>query len=122
MFPKRVVGCKGGSRYVEGCWGLLYLKMEKCFGFLVLGFLVSCFLVYWFIGFKVSKIYQISISCFLIDIDHISKLFKILLNGSAGFFGATFSKIVNKWIYDFFTFVKIYIFLQYDPGFFLDFF
>ena len=21
VFPKRVVGCRGGGRYVEGCWG-----------------------------------------------------------------------------------------------------
>ena len=46
-------------------------------------------------GFKVSnsqscnasKI-QHSISCFLIDIDSVSKVFKNLLNGSSGIFGA----------------------------------
>ena len=26
--PKRVVGCRGGSRYVEGCWGFPYLKIQ----------------------------------------------------------------------------------------------
>ena len=28
---KKVVGCRGGSRYVEGCWGFPYLKIEMCF-------------------------------------------------------------------------------------------
>ena len=37
--PKRVVGCRGGSRHVEG----------------VLGFLVSWCLVSWFQSFSVSK-------------------------------------------------------------------
>ena len=31
--PKKVVGCKGGSRYVEGFWGLPYLKIEKLANF-----------------------------------------------------------------------------------------
>ena len=54
--PKRVVGCTGGSRYVEGCWGFPYLR--KLIGFLVVGFLVSWFLgfvVCWFLGFLVSR-------------------------------------------------------------------
>ena len=29
MSPKKVVGCSGGSRHVEGCWGFPYLKIEK---------------------------------------------------------------------------------------------
>ena len=74
-----VVGCRGWSRYVEG----------------VLGFLVSCFLVSWFLGFevvwflgfrflgsKVSRIYHSSMSYFLIDIDHMSKISKMLLDTS----------------------------------------
>ena len=29
---RRVVGCSGGSRYVEGCWGFLDMKINKiCF-------------------------------------------------------------------------------------------
>ena len=27
--PKKVVGCRGGSRNVEGCWGTPYLKIKK---------------------------------------------------------------------------------------------
>ena len=27
--PKKVVGCRGGSRNVEGCWGFPYLKIQK---------------------------------------------------------------------------------------------
>ena len=57
----------------------------------VLGFLVSKFpgfLVSEIIGFKVSKLYQNSISCSLEDIDPVSKIFKNVLNGSSGFFGA----------------------------------
>ena len=38
------------------------------------------------------KIYQIAISCFLEDIDLISKLFKISLDGSSGFSGARLFK------------------------------
>ena len=34
-----VVGCKGGSRYVEGCWGFPYLKMKKVSWFLGSSFL-----------------------------------------------------------------------------------
>ena len=46
-------------------------------------------MVSWFLCFFVSKIYPMSISCFMKDIDPISKIFKDhLLNGSSGFFGA----------------------------------
>ena len=53
------------------CWG--------AGGFLVsgsLGFLVSWFLVSWFLGLLDSKNHQMSIACFLEDIDPISKSFK----------------------------------------------
>ena len=50
--------------------------------------LVSWFWVSWFLGFRVSKIYQISISCIFIEVDHISIIFKILFNGSSSFVGA----------------------------------
>ena len=53
-------------------------------------FLVSKFLGFnasWFLGFKVSEIYQIAISCFLEEIDPISKIFKNSLDGSPGFVG-----------------------------------
>ena len=70
------------------------MKMNK-----VSWFLSFWFLGFWFLGFLVSanllcvqKIcvtyYQIFISCFLIDIDLISKISKILLDGSVGFVGA----------------------------------
>ena len=38
-----MVVCGGGSRHVEGCWGFPCLKIKK-------GFLVSKFLVSWFLG------------------------------------------------------------------------
>ena len=36
------VWCRGGSRYVEGCWGFAHLKIKK----------VSWFLGVWFLCFK----------------------------------------------------------------------
>ena len=49
---RRVVGCRGGNRYVEVCWGFPYLK--KFIGFLISWFLRFCFLVSWFQSFLVS--------------------------------------------------------------------
>ena len=74
----------------------------------LLGFLASCFQRFlitrllgfnnsWFIGFKVSEIYQISILCFLGDIDPISKIFKMLFDGSSRCFGARLLKIATIW-------------------------
>ena len=71
----RVVGCRGGSRYIAGSWGF---STWKAYWFLGL----------WFLGSNFSKIYQSFISCFLKDTGPISKIFKILLGGSAGLFGA----------------------------------
>ena len=48
-----------------------------------------------FLGSKVSKIYHISISCFPEGIGPASKIFKILLDGSAGFSVPVFSKFAN---------------------------
>ena len=45
---KRVVGCRGGSQYVEGCRGFPYLKSVLASWFR--GSLVSCFLVFGFFG------------------------------------------------------------------------
>ena len=56
------------------------------------------FMVVWCHGFLVSKIYQMSISCFQEDIDLISKIFKIWLDGSSGFSAPVFSKIAAIWI------------------------
>ena len=53
----------------------------------------------WFLGFKLSWFLGFGISktnvhvMFLIDIDLIFKIFKMLLNGSSGFFSARFSNI-----------------------------
>ena len=43
------VGCRGGSRYVEGCWAFPHLKIKQVFWFL--GFLR-------FMDFRISKICQ----------------------------------------------------------------
>ena len=79
--PKRVVGCRGVSRYIEGCWGFPYLKkvsrflgflVPKCVGLLVYGFLLFRLLVFgvwclgsWFLGFKVPKFLGFKVSWFL---------------------------------------------------------
>ena len=54
MSPKRVVGCRGGSRYVEGCCGFPYLKIES-------------FLASKFHCFKVSKFPNVNGSTFQIS-------------------------------------------------------
>ena len=43
-----LVGCRGGSRYVDGCWGFPYLKIKKVFWVLAFGFYGL-----WFHGFVV---------------------------------------------------------------------
>ena len=102
----------GWESVCGGVLGFPFLKIKKCLGFLVSWFLVSWFESFlvswllvswnlgfkdswflgfedcWFLDFKVSRIYQIPISCFLLDIGRISEIFEILLNGSSGFFGA----------------------------------
>ena len=65
------------GRVVSWFLGFLFVWLF-CFGFLGCLVLDFCFL-----GFKGSKIYQISISCLLMDIDLISKLFKNLLDRSS---------------------------------------
>ena len=93
---ERVAGCRGGSRYVKGCWGfpnLTSLLIYWFLGFGFLGFLVSSFqssLVAWFQRLEDSIIphYQIPISCFPKDIDAIPNICKILSDGSSGWFGA----------------------------------
>ena len=102
-------GCRGGSRFVEGC---LLEKVDWFIGFLVSGFLgfkvsrLFGFTVCWFQSFKVSKIYlmfrwkilvpyyKMSISYCSIDVGPILKISKNLLNGSTG--GARFSKKSNS--------------------------
>ena len=75
------------SILVSGFQSFLAVRFQS---FLVSGFqslLVSKALGFKIIGFKVSKIHQMSISCFLEDIDPISKVSKNLLDGSSGFLG-----------------------------------
>ena len=105
---KRVVGCRGGSRYVEGCWRFHYLKSVlvswfqvswflgfRFIVFLFPAFLVPWFKLFWLLGFTISQfrrfndpIFRNFNFIFLIDIDLISKIFKTLLDGSSGLFGA----------------------------------
>ena len=57
--PKRVVGCRGGSRYDEGCWGFPYLRIKQFLGFKVLKFQslkVSKFQALKIQNFKVSTL------------------------------------------------------------------
>ena len=79
---------------VLGCWLL---------GFLVawfLGFLVSWCLVSWFLGLVMSWFQSFKDSevplMFLIDIDFISKVFEIDLDGSPSFSAPAFSKVVKQ--------------------------
>ena len=55
--------------------------------------------------------YQIAISCFLIDIDHIAKILKILSDGSSVFSGASLSQTFPKMKSNNLIFMKI-IFLK----------
>ena len=82
------------------------MNMNNFLGFSVYRFLVSWFLVFFgfevccvcgfgVIGFKVSRIYKNTFHVFR-NIEPISKIFKILLDGLAGFVGARFfSEIAN---------------------------
>ena len=108
--------CRGGSRYVEWCWGFPYLKNIGCLVscFLVskiIGFLVSrisgfnFFLVSWFQRFKKSlnvfvgnlvHITNCPFHVFLLDIALRSKIFEILLNGSSELIGARLVEICQN--------------------------
>ena len=65
--------------------GIPLVENKKASWFI--GFLVfdCCFSFY---GFLVSRFYQFSTSCFREDIDPISKMFSISLDGSSDFVGA----------------------------------
>ena len=61
---------RGGSRYVEGCWGTRNIFGFLVVGFLAFGFLVCSFQISWFIGccflsFLVSKLFDFKVSWFL---------------------------------------------------------
>ena len=65
------------------------------------------------LGFKVSMIpySQNATSCFLEDIDPISKIFKNLLNRTLGLLGARlFQNSQKKWICDFLIFLETILF------------
>ena len=85
-------GMGGGSGFLSFLVAWFLAFSVCCFvGVLLCCFLFfggSWFLLSWFQSSKVSKIYQVAISCFFIDSDFISKIFKILLSGSSGFVGA----------------------------------
>ena len=53
------------------------------------------FMAVWFYGFLVSQNYQMSMSCYLIDVCPMSMIFKILLNGCSSFVGARLFENVN---------------------------
>ena len=79
-----------------GVLGIPLLENKK--GVLGLGVRFSLLFVFvvWFVGFKnvlcfqtiVVTYYQMSISCFLVDIGPVSMIFKNCLRGSSPFFGA----------------------------------
>ena len=77
-----------------------------------IGFSVPRFWVSWFQRFLVSKfqrfkIYQMSISCVLENIGPISDIFKNLLNGSSGLFGARLFMFSNFLVSDFLKIIHI---------------
>ena len=91
---QRVVGCRGGSRCVEVCCGFPYLNIKKgflvswLFGSLVFGFLVSWFEKTLMFSKDICDMLPNFNFMILIDIDPISKIFKIVLDGSSGLLGA----------------------------------
>ena len=89
---------QGGSRYVEGCWGIPYLKIKKVQGFLVLGLLFL--FVGWFLDFEnlmFSKVICYILPnvhfAFLIDIDLMSKIMEMFSTDLHHFSVPAFSKI-----------------------------
>ena len=77
--PPGVLGIRG----FRGFWFSVFLDFQS--GFLDFqSVLVSWLFV---LCFQVSRMYQISISCFLEEIDLISKICKILVDGTAGLIG-----------------------------------
>ena len=94
--PKRVVGCRGGRRYVEGWWGFPYVKMKMFLGLLVCWSLGGCFcgclvywlLVSWFLDFRnlsVSKGLGFLVAKFtscrapLFEVSKFRNIFNVLL-------------------------------------------
>ena len=108
LFPK--IYHKNGLNGWSGA-GVRVGMLRDRGGFLVSKFRSFSVLVAWFLGFKeswflgflvsesqglkdsMSPYYQQNISCFLIDIDFISKILKSLLNGSSRFPGV---RLPNK--------------------------
>ena len=69
-------------------YGFMALWLYSLMACWFYGFMVLDLMVVWFYGFLVARIYQVPISCFLMDLEPISKVFKISLDGSSGFVGA----------------------------------
>ena len=97
-----ILGC-----WLLGCWFLG--SLARFLNFLVVGS--------WFLVFLVSEISRMSISCFLEDIDLISKLFKVVFNGSSSFV----SENANFVVFQSFETYKHNIF-EKVPGMFLNLF
>ena len=109
----------GGGR---GMLGIPLVEHKKVSWFLgcwcsVFGFR---FFVSWFLGFEVSKIYQVSISCFLIDIDLISKPFKMFQTNLHHLSAPVFSKNVIKMLGFRNSEIIRTICFENDPGDFLN--
>ena len=85
MSPKGVVGCRGGNQRVS-----------------------------WLLGFKVSKICQIPISCFEEDIGPNSRMFETLLDESAGLMAPVFSIIVKQLDFQNFEIYENNVFLMFQ--------
>ena len=62
------VWCKGGSRYVEGCWGFPYLKINKL---LFPTLICMSFCIFHFVGLHFIFCYRIIILCFFIVSFHL---------------------------------------------------
>ena len=92
----------------RGAGNSLPRRVDWFLGFSVFGFLMFGLLISWFLGFKASKSYQFVISSFQEDINPLSKILKILLDGSAGLFGARlFDNCYVFWIYKNFRGIKL---------------
>ena len=81
---------------------------------MIIGFLVAKilgFLVSWFLGFLVSKFQRFTkkhMSCFLDDIDLISKIFKVYQTDRRDFSAPVFSIVVRIVVFKTLKFIKSY--------------
>ena len=89
-FPRRWSGAGMGVGLLGGRGGFLVSRFQSFLDSKFLGSLVSEFRGLEFLGFEVARIYQMSISYFLEEIDAVSKIFKNLSDGSSAISGARF--------------------------------